>query len=402
VRYYLSRMPLSRSRPTLIAALFTLLTIGLVWGPSYARGLSLVARAAHLGGWIERVAVSGTHTWHAEPATTIPTRHGAIPARLYRPEGPIRRIAILTPGVHAMGIEEPRLKGLAGDLAASGLAVMTIALPDLIRYRFTPESVDEIEDAAAWLAADHALAPDGSVGLMGISFAGGLSMVAAGRPSIRDKVAYVFSFGGHGDLPRVLRYLCSGIEPLPPGAGAATPHYRAPHDYGVAVILLGIADRMVPAEQVDALRRGIETYLTASQLTLVDMTKAHAVYDESVRIAATLPEPSKTLMTLVNTRDTKALGARLLPVLEHIDAYPDSLSPERSPLPKGPVYLLHGTEDTVIPSVETLLVASHLEGAHVEVHALLSRLITHAEVDKTAAAGETLKLVRFWSSLLDE
>ena len=65
MRYYLSRMPLSRSRPTLIAALFTLLTIGLVWGPSYARGLSLVARAAHLGGWIERVAVSGTHTWHA-------------------------------------------------------------------------------------------------------------------------------------------------------------------------------------------------------------------------------------------------------------------------------------------------------------------------------------------------
>src|SRR4029078_12475659 len=102
-------MPLSRSRPTLIAALFTLLTIGLVWGPSYARGLSLVARAAHpgrwvgrlavygthtralslvaraarLGGWIEGVAVSGTPTWRAEPATTIPTRHGAIPARLY-------------------------------------------------------------------------------------------------------------------------------------------------------------------------------------------------------------------------------------------------------------------------------------------------------------------------------
>ena len=118
-----------------------------------------------------------------------------------------------------MGIDEPRLKGLAGDLAASGVAVMTIALPDLVRYRFTPESVDEIEDAAAWLAADHALAPDGSVGLMGISFAGGLSMVAAGRPSIRDKVAYVFSFGGHGDLPRVLRYLCSGIEPLPRGGG---------------------------------------------------------------------------------------------------------------------------------------------------------------------------------------
>jgi dienelactone hydrolase len=392
-----------RSRTALVAVLFTLLTVGLVWGPSYARGLSLVLRAAHMGGWMERAAVSSAHAWHADAATTIPTRHGAIPARLYRPEGTIRRAAILTPGVHAMGIEEPRLKGLAGDLAASGVAVMTIALPDLVRYRFTPEEVDEIEDAVAWLAANPALAPDGRVGLMGISFAGGLSIVAAGRPAIRDKVAYVFSFGGHGDLPRVLRYLCSGIEPLPPGAAPSTPpHFRAPHDYGVAVILLGIADRVVPPDQVDALRRGIETYLTASQLTLVDMTKAHAVYDESVRIAATLPEPSKTLMTLVNARDTKALGARLLPVLDHIDAYPDAMSPDRSPLPRGPVYLLHGSEDTVIPSVETLLLAQHLEDAHVDVHALLSGLITHAEVDKSAAASETLKLVRFWGALLGE
>jgi dienelactone hydrolase len=379
------------------------MTVALVWGPSYARGLSLVVRAAHMGGWLERAASSGTHAWHAEPPTTIQTRHGAIPARLYRPDGTVRRTALLTPGIHAMGIEEPRLKGLAGDLAASGVAVMTIALPDLVRYRFTPAAVDELEDSAAWLAGDRTLAPDGRIGMMGISFAGGLSIVAAGRPSIRDKVAYVFSFGGHGNLPRVLRFLCSGLEPLAPGAPPSTPqHFRAPHDYGVAVILLGVADRMVPADQVEPLRRGIETYLTASQLTLVDMAKAKAVYDESVRLAAALPEPSKTLMTLINTRDTKALGARLLPLLNDIDVYPDSMSPDRSPLPNGPVYLLHGTEDTVIPSVETQLLAEHLREAQVNVHALLSQLITHAEVDKTAAASETLRLARFWGSLLGE
>jgi dienelactone hydrolase len=272
-----------------------------------------------------------------------------------------------------------------------------------MRYRFTPEEVDEIEDAAAWLASDRTLAPDGQIGVMGISFAGGLSLVAAGRPAVRDKIAYVFSFGGHGDLPRVLRYLCSGIEPHAPGEPASAPrHFRAPHDYGVAVILLGLADRMVPADQVGVLRHSIETYLTASLLTLVDMTKARAVYDDSVRAAASLPEPSKTLMTLVNARDTKALGARLLPVLDSIQAYPDIMSPERSPSPKGPVYLLHGAEDSVIPSVETLLLADHLERQHIEVHALLSRLITHAEVDKTAAATETFKLVKFWGGLLGE
>jgi dienelactone hydrolase len=325
--------------------------------------------------------------------------------RIYRPVGRITRTTLLTPGVHAMGIDEPRLKGLAGDLAESGLAVATIALPDLMRYRFTPRAVDQIEDAAAWVASQRELAPDGKVGLMGISFAGGLSVVAAGRPSIRDRAAYVFSFGGHGDLQRVLRYLCTGLEPLAPGAPPATaPRFRAPHDYGVAVILIGIADRVVPAEQVDALRRGLETFLTASQLTLVDMDLARKTFTGSQAIAATLPEPSKTLMEYVNSRDTKALGARLLPVLDKIgdEEYPPALSAEQSPAPKAPVYLLHGADDTVIPAVETALLARHLESEGTPVRALLSGLITHAEVDRSAAAAETWALVGFWARLLSE
>ena len=60
------------------------------------------------------------------------------------------------------------------------------------------------------------IAPDGRVGMIGISFAGGLSIVAAGRPSIRDKVAFVMSFGGHGDLPRTLKYLVTGEASLNP------------------------------------------------------------------------------------------------------------------------------------------------------------------------------------------
>jgi dienelactone hydrolase len=392
-------------RRALVAAVLVLAIAAIVWGPAYARGLSLVVRAADLDGWLKAAADAEARAWTADAATTIPTRHGAIPARLYRPAGTIRRAAVLTPGVHAMGIDEPRLKGLAGDLAASGVAILTIAIPDLVRYRFTPAAVDQIEDAAAWLAAQSELAPDGRVGLMGISFAGGLSVVAAGRPAVRDRVAYVFSFGGHGDLARVLRYLCTGLEPPGPDqAPGAPPHFRAPHDYGVAVILLGLADRIVPADQVDALRRGLVTFLTASQLTLVDMARAQATFRESQAIAAALPEPSGTLMRHVNERNTRALGAELLPVLERIGAeeYPPSMSAEHSPPPAAPVYLLHGSDDTVIPAVETRLLARHLEAQGVTVHALLSGLITHAEVDRSAAAAETWRLVGFWTSLLGE
>lgn len=387
----------------LAALLLILLVTGAIWGSGYIRGLSLVVRAAELDGWLRRAADAGAVAWHAEPAGTIPTRHGELPARLYRPDAGFSRAVVLTPGVHAMGIDEPRLRGLAGELAASGVAVLTVALPDLMRYRFTPEATDQIEDAAAWLASQEELAPDGRVGMMGISFAGGLTVAAAGRSAIRDRVAFVFSFGGHGDLPRVLRYLCTGLRPRPPDAPAgATLEHQPPHDYGVAVILIGIAERVVPADQVDALRHGVETFLTASQLTLVDMEQAVATFERSKRIAASLPEPSATLMRMVNERNTAALGARLLPVLEQIDRYPPSLSPEHSPAPAAPVYLLHGTDDTVIPAVETRLLARNLEARNAEVHELLSGLITHAEVDRSAAARETWRLVRFWADLLSE
>ena len=90
----------------------------------------------------------------------------------------------------------------------------------------------------------------------------------------------------------------------------------------------------------------------------------------------------------------------MLSVLEGIE-YPDSLSADQSPPPRAPVFLLHGADDTVIPSVETLLLAQHLEGG-TQVRTLLSGLITHAEVDKGAAAGEVIELVGFWAELLNE
>ena len=108
-----------------------------------------------------------------------------------------------------------------------------------------------------------------------------------------------------------------------------------------------------------------------------------------------MPEPAASLMRRVNARDVKGLGRRLLPALEKI-TYPDALSADHSAPPRAPVFLLHGADDTVIPSVESLLLARHLAGV-THVRTLLSGLITHAEVDRAAAAGEVIKLVGFWA-----
>ena len=71
---------------------------------------------------------------------------------MYRPaSGPRAATVTLVPGVHMDGIREARLVGMAEDLAASGFSVLTVATPDLQRFRITPASTDIIEDAAEWL-----------------------------------------------------------------------------------------------------------------------------------------------------------------------------------------------------------------------------------------------------------
>lgn len=364
----------------------------------YARAMSLIVRAAKLGGRIEAIANASARTVTIEAPHMVPTRYGDVPARFYQPSGRVTRTVMLVPGIHSMGIDEPRLKALAHDLAGTGVRAMTLALPDLQRYRITARSTDVLEDAVSWIAAQPTLAPDGHVGMIGISFAGGLSIVAAGRASIRDKVAFVVSFGGHGDLTRVVHYLCTGEAPQRDGIAT-----HPPHDYGVAVLLYGLADRTVPPEQVEPLSEGIRTFLLASQLTLVNMDQANAMFQQARDMVKTLPEPAATLLAYVNDRNVKKLGPALLPHLGNLGADAPEASPQRAPsVPAAPVYLLHGDGDTVIPTVESAILGRYLEGKGANVHVLISGLITHAEVDRTATASETWKLAAFWASVLKQ
>jgi dienelactone hydrolase len=272
--------------------------------------------------------------------------------------------------------------------------VLTVELTDLARYEITTRTTDMIEDAAAWMMRrPEYYGRDGRIGMLGISFGGGLTIVASARPAIRNGVAFVMAFGGHGDLPRTLKYLCTGIQP----DGAVRP----PHDYGLAIVLLGVADRVVPPAQVVALRDAIRSFLEASRLDMVDKPRAALEFARASRLGAALDEPARTYMGYVNARDVARLGPILLPHVADLggDA---ALSPARSPAPSVPVYLLHGTGDNVVPAIESTLMARDLDARGGPVHVLLTPLITHAEVDRAPTMSAVWRLIDFWSKLLNE
>jgi len=398
------------SRRIVAAILVLAVVVGGFFALPYLDAFGFIVRAADIPGAAATVA-----SWRVKPFTKdavipIPTRSGAIPARLYHPVSGFSRTVLLIPGVHRDGIDEARLVGLAEDLAATGYGVLTVAAPDLQHYKVTPQVTDVIEDAIAWAASQPQLAKDGRVGIIGISFSGGLSIVAGGRDSVRDKLAFIMSFGGHGNLARVLHYLTTGqvlgdLEKSKKSSavlGADHVSVHPPHDYGVAVTLLSLADRAVPPDQVAALSKGIDGFLLASSLAMTDTAAATKEFAAMKEYALTLPEPSRTYMTYVNDRAVDKLGPIIAPIADSLADNPamPSLSAERAAPPKAPVFLLHGVDDNVIPSIETVLLAEYLQGKGVEVHGLLSGLITHAEVNKTPTLTEAWRLASFWRQLM--
>ena len=361
---------------------------------SYGRTIGLLLRAAR----VDTPALRPIARWQTSSITetdrTLPARRGTLRARVYSPATVRTRPLLLVSGVHALGIDEPRVRHLATEIARAGTMVVTPDLPDLQSYLVTGRLTDDIEDAAIALAREHtassAPGTDARIGLLGVSFSGGLAIIAAGRPSLRDHVAFVFSYGGHASLPRVVHYLASGQHPdddVPP-----------PHDYGGVVLLMNVVPALVPAPQVDALRAGVARFLHASHLDMFDKRQAAREFDAAVALEADLPEPARQVMHLVNTRNTVDLGRMMQPHLATMSADP-SLSPETSAVPAAPVFLLHADGDTVIPTREAHLLQSTLESRGASVHLFTTTLLDHAEVKRTPRLSELVGMVRFWAEM---
>lgn len=372
----------------LLAVLTGGLTLSLIW--PYVTSAALLLDLAGSDGWARRLLPVRLDTVAIEDVS-VPTRHGDVSARLYRPaSGGTRSVAVF-PGVHAGGVDEPRLAALTQRMAAAGAIVLSVPLPDLRAFRITAASTDVIEDVLLWMSGRPDLSRDGRVGAIGVSFSGGLLVVAAGRPALRDKLTAAVSLGGHADLPRVLRYVCTGR--LSDGTA------RAPHDYGVAVMLRAALPRLVAPEDLDAADRVLLMFLEASSMASIDPAGAVALWNDAATLVPSLAEPARTLLRFVNERDTVALGSRLLPYVDAIGA-DAALSPERSPATPTRVLAIHGRDDNVIPSEETPRLAAYLAAhGNPDVQWLLTPVVSHAALETDVSLPDAWRLVRFWTTV---
>ena len=258
-----------------------------------------------------------------------------------------------------------------------------------------------LEDAALWFSAGNRSSRAGDrIGMVGISFAGGLSMVAAGRPSPRAagwrsssrSAATPTSSGWSGTCARA-------TEPPAPGHRPArrayrrrtTTAWRSSRSTSAEQLVPGGAGGAAEARHPDLPARVAPRAVRPEEGRARSSRKARAMEDA-------LDEPARTFLHLVNRRDVA--DARAPPAAPHRQPRRRSrrCRPTSRPRPTRRCSCSTATRTTSSPRSNRCGSRSTCE-PHTAVHVLLTPLISHAEVDRPATTREVIDLVAFWAGM---
>lgn len=304
----------------------------------------------------------------------------AVPMRTYAPAGATDLPGIvMVHGVHFKGIEEPRLQRFARAVAREGYVVMTPQVDELADYQVAPRSIDTVGAAAVHLRTRLGVR---KVGLMGMSFGGGVSLLAAADPRFADDVAFVVAIGAHDDLARVSRFFAT--NEIEPPFGPTRPLHA--HEYGATVLVYSRVEAFFPAEDVPAARHALRSWL-------------HEDRGDARKAAAELSPAARAKVEKLFAADLGSIRDEMLAVLAREPEAMKKVSPHGNLAGlRANVYLLHGDHDSVIPATETLWLAEDVPRDRLRM-ALVSPAIQHVEIEKPSLADEWA-LVHFMGEVL--
>ena len=348
-----------KHKPGRIALLSGAVILLLLWptASEHLRAMSLLARMGQQRNWIARL----DHHIYDVQAITFNTPTAAIRAKLYVPRDmPHPPAMVVVHGLHQLGMEEPRLVTLAESLAETGIEVLTPQMDALADYRVEAQSIDVIGASAQELARRSA----SKVGVLGLSFAGGMSLIAAAEPKYADDIAFVAAVGAQDNVQRVEHYLVEGSTHWPNGTVLNVP----PHEYGWLILIYSHPEDFFSAADAEPARNALRLLL-------------HEDVAAARQAAQQLSPAGQQLMTAVLDHRREEFRQRLLDDLDKHSAEAAAVSPTgHLQTLKAKVLLIHGEGDTVIPPSETEWLAHDVPHGKLQA-ALISRAISHVSLE---------------------
>src|SRR5664280_1769803 len=300
--------------------------------------------------------------------TTFTFRGMPVPVHVYMPRGvSFAPGIVIVHGMHRLGIDDPRLVNSARAVAASGFFVMTPLVPGIADYRVERESADLI-GAAARNFAQELNVP--RVGILAISFSGGLSLLAASDPQFSQSIAWVASVGGYYDLAHVLRFFATGEAVRPDGS--IEP--MQPHEYGSLIVIYDEPQDFFAPEDV-------QTAHEALRLLLSEDGKASEALTKTMT-----PDDQEIMQRIYRKQREKLAAASPAGHLQSLHV---------------PVLLLHGSDDVIIPPTEMLWLQRDIPKQYL-LDTLISPAIGHVNFDAKVTLHDRLALVHWMSLMIHE
>ena len=312
---------------------------------------------------------------------TLSTTQGPVRARLYVPRGIAHPPGmVLVHGIHHLGIDEPRLMNFARAAASDGFSVLTPEIAALADYHVDGASISTIGESTAWLQQRLVTGP---VTIVGVSFAGGLSLLAACDPRYAPHIRALVLMGAYDNLARVARFLATSQAEFPDGH--LEPYVA--HDYGAAVFVYSHLDQFFPASDQAVAHDSLRDWLWERP------SNAQALFPR-------LSPSSRATMEILLARKIDRLRPKLLDAIQADDSQLSAISPEgKLAALHTPVFVLHGATDDIIPSTESLWLEKEIPKPYLR-DALITPAFSHVDPDNHAVWTDQLRLVEFLAGVL--
>jgi pimeloyl-ACP methyl ester carboxylesterase len=323
--------------------------------------------------------------WETHPVKTLeielPIMKGYVRARLYLPGGAAHPPGmVLIHGIHHLGIDEPRLVSFARAAAGNGFAVLTPEVTALADYTVDRSSIATIGESPAWL--QHRLGT-GPVSVVAVSFAGGLSLLAASDSRYAPHIRTLLLMGAYDDLGRVSRFLASSQAELPDGR-------RVPYvalDYGAAVFVYSHLNQFFSVSDLNVAHEALRDWLWEQP-------------ENATALLSRLSPAGQETMNILLARQIERLRPKLLEAIDADEAQLAAISPQgKLGNLRSPVFILHGLTDDVIPSTESLWLEKEIPRPYLK-EVLITPEFSHVDMRKSATWRDELRLVGFIADFL--
>lgn len=247
---------------------------------------------------------------------------------------------IIVPGVAPAGRQDPRLVAFAGILARANFAVLVPEVEGMREARVSAADARVFADAVLYMAERDR---DRPLGIAGLSFAVGPSVLALLEPGVERHTDFILTIGGYYDLEAAITYFTTGHYRLGPDEPW---RHRRLNGWGKWAFVSANADRLENRQDEELLRRIAERKIRNPAADVSDL-------------AERLGPEGRSVLALMTNEDPERVPALIEALPTAVRDEIRALDLSQRPIETLDVtfILIHGRDDPVIPFTQSVALA---------------------------------------------